>query len=113
MAPTMADRPSLERILVSLALTVPLGASAGAAAGRYASWPVALGCGLAVVAGVAHVVSRRLPLVLDGYFQRRTVVAGLWALAALAAVAQSGRMAVFMVDGEATGYSVLPDPFST
>ena len=88
-------------LLVCLAVVVPALPRLG---------PVAGGVALLLAAGTAWLVWRWVPEAVSGARQRRPVVAGLWVLAALLALAQVGRLSAFMAEPDWVWGSVVPDP---
>lgn len=77
-----------------------------------------LGIWLGILAGAACLamvpaVAGRLPETLRGACRRRPVIAGLWALGALVALLQVGRLSMFMADPSRTWGSAFPDPKAT
>jgi len=88
-------------LLVCAAVVLPTLPRLGVVAGALA---VVLG------AGVAWLLWRWAPAGVDGARRRRPVVAALWALGALLAVVQLGRLSAFMADPERIWGSVVPDP---
>jgi hypothetical protein len=88
-------------LLVCLAVVVPAQPRLGLVAGVVA---------LLLAAGTAWLVWRWVPEAISGARQRRPVVAGLWALAALLALAQIGRLSAFMTEPDRVWGSVVPDP---
>jgi alpha-1,2-mannosyltransferase len=63
---------------------------------------------LAVVLRVDRTLASRLPDALDGWFARRRIAAILWCVLAVATVANTARVGVFMVDRDARWASVFP-----
>ena len=88
-------------LLVCLAVVVPALPRLGLLAGLAA---------LLLAAGTAWLVWRWVPEAVSGARQRRPVVAGLWVLAALLALAQFGRLSAFMAESDRVWGSVVPDP---
>ena len=64
---------------------------------------------LLLAAGAAWLVWRWIPEAVSGARRRRPVVAALWALGALLALLQIGRLSAFMTDPERTWGSLVPD----
>ncbi len=87
-------------VLVCAAVVLPALPRLGALAGA-----VALGLG----AGAAWLVWRWVPAEVAGARGRRPVVAALWALGAVLALAQVGRLSAFMADPDRIWGSVVPD----
>jgi len=99
---------SRERIGVSIivaALIAPAVALGARAAGA-PRW-LALALTALTFCGVPP-LARRLPRTLDGLARRSRALTVVWCLVALAAVAQTARLAVFMDAPSRTAYSVLP-----
>ena len=103
----MAQGIAVERLAVA---AVAMGVVAPAA-----PWPRALRHARleAVVMAVgpffaAPTLSRRLPETLDGFVRRNRILSVLWCVTALAAVAQTTRLAVFIDAPSRTEFSVLP-----
>ena len=90
-------------VAVCLAVVLPTLPRLGAAAGMAA---------LVLALAAAWLVWRWVPESLTGGQRRRPVVAGLWALSALLALLQMGRLSAFMEDPERTWGSVVPDPIA-
>ncbi len=88
-------------VLVCLAVVVPTLPRLGGVAG---------GIALILAAGAAWLVWRWVPTSISGARQRRPVVAALWALGALLALLQVGRLSAFMDDPDRIWGSVVPDP---
>ena len=103
----MTRGPALEQgavrlfgVLVSLAVVLPALPRLGLLAGAV---------GLLLAAGAAWLVWHSVPGSVAGAWQRRPVVAALWALGALLALLQVGRLSAFMADPERTWGSLVPD----
>lgn len=88
-------------VLVCLAVVLPTLPRLGGVAG---------GIALVLAAGAAWLVWRWVPTSISGARQRRPVVAALWALGALLALLQVGRLSAFMDDPDRIWGSVVPDP---
>jgi hypothetical protein len=90
-------------VAVCLAVVLPTLPRLGAVAGMVA---------LVLALAAARLVWRGVPESLSGGQRRRPVVAGLWALSALLALLQMGRLSAFMDDPERIWGSVVPDPIA-
>jgi hypothetical protein len=88
-------------VLVCAAVVLPIVPQLGFLAGAAA---------LALAAGAAWLVWRSVPSEVSGALRRRPVVAGLWALSALLALLQIGRLSAFMADPDRLWGSAFPDP---
>ena len=88
-------------VLLCLAVVVPVLPRLGVLAGAVA---------LLLAAGTAWLVWRWVPGSISGALQRRPVVAVLWALGALLALVQVGRLSAFMAEPDRSWGSVVPDP---
>lgn len=102
---------SIERWAVAGVLCALAAAIVGPPAARFGLWFGVL-AGAACLAA-APAVAGRLPEALDGARRRRPVVAALWALGALVALLQVGRLSLFMADPARTWGSAFPDPKAT
>jgi hypothetical protein len=69
--------------------------------------PLAL-LAVAMAAGAVHGLAARLPVELDGWFRGRRIAATLWAVLAVASVANTARFGAFMADRSATWGSIVP-----
>src|SRR5262249_60489089 len=87
--------------LVWGAVVLPIVARLGFIAGSVA---------LVLAAGAAWLVWRWVPPEVSGAARRRPVVAALWALVALLALLQIGRLSAFMADPDRVWGSAFPDP---
>src|SRR5215475_9985915 len=65
---------------------------------------------LVLAAGAAWLLWRWVPSEVSGAARRRPVVAGLWALGALLALLQIGRLSAFTADPDRLWGSAFPDP---
>ena len=83
------------------AVVVPVLPRLGALAG---------GAALLLAAGTARLVWRWVPESVSGARQRRPFVAVLWALGALLALVQVGRLSAFMAEPDRIWGSAVPDP---
>ena len=90
-------------LAVCLAVVLPTLPRLGAVAGAIA---------VALALGATWLVWRWVPEALAGSRRRRPVVAGLWALSAVLALLQMGRLSAFMDDPERIWGSVVPDPLA-
>jgi len=123
MEPVAArPRPSVERRAVAtvwLALVAAVAAAATLGVVAHAldrAIPAAIVAVLAPIAlvvvairaGAARAIAARLPLELDGWFHRRRVAAALWAVLAVAAVANTARLGIFMADRSQIWASAVP-----
>ncbi|HTM01393.1 MAG TPA: glycosyltransferase family 87 protein [Candidatus Omnitrophota bacterium] len=104
----MRRHPGIEAWTVALigsalaaAVIVPIAARASAALA---------GAGLIACFAALPWAARRVPESLRGSLRRRPVVAVLWLLLALVAVAQMGRLSAFMADSSRLWGSTFPDP---
>ena len=88
-------------VLVCAAVVLPALPRLGAIAGSLA---------ILLAAGAAWLVWRWVPVEVLGARRRRPVVAALWALGALLALLQVGRLSAFMSDPDRIWGSVVPDP---
>ena len=88
-------------VLLCLAVVVPVLPRLGVLAG---------GVALLLAAGTAWPLWRWVPGSISGARQRRPVVAVLWALGALLALVQVGRLSAFMAEPDRIWGSVVPDP---
>jgi len=90
-------------LAVCLAVVLPTLPRLGGVAGAIA---------VALALGATWLVWRWVPESLAGSLRRRPVVAGLWALSAVLALLQMGRLSAFMDDPERIWGSVVPDPLA-
>jgi alpha-1,2-mannosyltransferase len=101
-------------LVLGLGLACPIIAAASAIANAAPESPVVpwvTGTLLAASAvAAAWQMRHRLPSSLDGAARRHPKRAGLWALLALAALLQLGRLSAFMADPSNTFGSAFPDP---
>lgn len=112
------ESPKLERralaVVLGLGLASPIVAATAAVARVVpSSGGVAWTAGCLVAAGAFVMAWRfgaRIPASIDGAARRHPVRAGLWALAALVALFQLGRLGAFMANPENTFGSAFPDP---
>jgi hypothetical protein len=88
-------------VLVCLAVVLPVLPRLGLIGG---------GLALLLAAGAAWLVWRWVPESVAGARERRPVVAALWALGALLALLQIGRLSAFMAEPDRIWGSVVPDP---
>ena len=88
-------------VLLCLAVVVPVLPRLGA---------LAAGAALLLAAGTARLVWRWVPESVSGARQRRPFVAVLWALGALLALVQVGRLSAFMAEPDRIWGSAVPDP---
>lgn len=103
--------PAIERRTVALFVSTIAAAVLAPVAARL--HPVA-GIAAALVAFLpAPWLARRLPVELDGRLRRHRVVAVLWALSALLAVLQMGRLSAFLSDARREWGAAVPDPAAT
>jgi hypothetical protein len=110
----MKDRSVVGGVVLALAGCTAGGALAGAiahVAGAAALLPAAIGIvagGIAMPWLLGQRFAARLPTELDGWFARRRVLAVLWAIAAVLAVANTARVTVFMADSSQIWASAFP-----
>ncbi len=90
-------------VMVCLAIVLPVLPRLGVVAG---------GLALVLAAGAAWLVWRWVPTSIAGAGQRRPVVATLWALGAVLALLQIGRLSAFIADPDRVWGSVVPDPIA-
>ena len=90
-------------LAVCLAVVLPTLPRLGGVAGTIA---------VALALGATWLIWRWVPESLAGSRRRRPVVAGLWALSAVLALLQMGRLSAFMDDPERIWGSVVPDPLA-
>jgi hypothetical protein len=110
-----ASPPSLERWTVAalLAALSTMLIAAGVAALRLPGM-VAIAIGLIVAAPLALWLAKRLPSAWDGIRRRRPLLSALWLLLALATLARTAGVAMFMADPAHAAVSAYGfDPFYT
>ncbi|HKA24648.1 MAG TPA: glycosyltransferase 87 family protein [Candidatus Eisenbacteria bacterium] len=107
----MAGRIGWERWVVSGLGAATIAAIVGPVAAREQAW--AGGLAVAIALSTTPWAARHLPASLDGAWRRRRVVSILWALSALLAIAQMGRLSAFMADSSRTWGATVPEPLST
>jgi hypothetical protein len=99
--------PSLERPAVAAAFALLFATFAAVLVSTLAPWPVPLLVPLAALAATPR-LARALPDRVDGAARRHPVLFTLWSLLAVACVAETARLALFMADPTRTSASVLP-----